>query len=132
MFFWPLRVYLEDTDAGGIVFYANYLKFMERARTEWLLQAGVSLQQLADDSVQCVVRSLQIDYQQPAQLGQQLQVGTAVKEIRRASWTLHQDVRRNSTLICEATVRLACVHASSLKPLPLPLVLLNVLQKEIC
>ncbi len=117
----PIRVYLEDTDAGGIVFYANYLKYMERARSEWLqTHPGMNLGILLAHQVQFVVQSLQIDYHRPAKLGDQLEVSAHLIEQRRASLLMEQEVRRADDLICHAQVRLACLDAQSLKPKAFP------------
>ena len=93
IFAWPVRVYYEDTDAGGIVYYANYLKFMERARTEWLRNYGVDLRQLAaQECMMFVVRSANLDFLQPAHLGDALDVSVEVLRRRPASITLRQQV----------------------------------------
>ncbi len=99
LFTWPVRVYWEDTDAGGIVFYANYLKFMERARTEWLRSLGISqsvLRNPPDGQVggMFVVRSTQLDYLQPARLDDQLLVTARIAESTRITLTITQEVRR--------------------------------------
>jgi len=120
-FVWPVRVYYEDTDAGGIVYYANYLKFMERARTEWLRNYGIDLRQLAaQDRVMFVVRSAKLDFLQPAHLGDVLDVSVEVLRRRPASVTLHQQVTSSGEILCTGEVRLACVELLSMRPRPLP------------
>ncbi len=124
-FSWPVRVYYEDTDAGGIVFYANYLKFFERARTEWLRAAGIAQQQLADEARRVfVVKSAAIDYHAPAKLDDRLEITVAVEKLGRASvefrqeaWLAAEDGRR---LLCSGKVRVGCVDADSLRPVPMP------------
>ena len=120
MFNLQVRVYLEDTDAGGIVFYANYLKFMERARSEFLRSLGIGVQDLPAQDIQFVVRDLQIDYRRPARLGDELQVSAQVIEQGPASLIFRQDVIHQEVLLCTAQVRLACLRASTLKPRALP------------
>ncbi len=130
-FRWSVRVYLEDTDAGGIVFYANYLKFMERARSEWLqAHLGFQLGLLQEHHLQFVVQSLQIDYHRPSRLGDRLDVGVHVVEQRRASLSLRQDMWRGEDAICTAQVRLACLDAQTLRPKAFPDFLLALGQQE--
>ncbi len=123
-FFWPVRVYYEDTDVGGIVYYANYLRFMERARTEWLRALGVEQDRLRRDTGRVfVVRSAQLDFHRPARLDDALQVGVRLLECRRASLRLEQRVLRGAgavELCCAAQVRPACVDAASLRPRAIP------------
>ena len=125
-FRWPLRVYYEDTDAGGIVFYANYLKFFERARTEWLRAAGIGQQMLAVQEQRIfVVKSTAIDYHAPAKLDDQLEITVTVKKLGRASVEFMQEAwRRDSAadarLLCSAGIRVGCIDALSLRPAPIP------------
>jgi acyl-CoA thioester hydrolase len=121
LFEWPVRVYYEDTDAGGVVYYANYLKFMERARTEWLRSHGLDLAQLVrDENAMFVVRQAQLDFHRPAHLSDNLAVSVQVQRRRRVSVDLAQAVSRNETLLCAAQVRLACVDSRTLRPRLLP------------
>lgn len=123
---WQVRVYYEDTDAGGIVFYANYLKFLERARTEWLRSLGFSQARLAQEqSVIFVVSSLTIDYKRTGRLDDLLSVQSIVSQTRKASLHFEQRVVRDETVLVSAKVRLGCVNADSLQPFPLPDVLLQ-------
>jgi acyl-CoA thioester hydrolase len=120
-FVWPVRVYWEDTDAGGIVYYANYLKFMERARTEWLRAIGVDQVQLKDaHGLMFVVVDVEAHYRKPARYGDQLQVSCKVSETSRASLTLDQEVYRDAELLLDGRVRAACLDAQSYRPRPLP------------
>ena len=117
----PIRVYIEDTDAGGVVFYANYLKYMERARTECLRELGVDLEHWQRvHRRQFVVRSAAIDYLQPARYDDLLQVGANIVTLKRASLVLAQPVMRKQSLLVEATVRLACVDVDTLLPKAIP------------
>jgi acyl-CoA thioester hydrolase len=132
-FTWPVRVYWEDTDAGGIVFYANYLKFFERARTEWLRSLGVNQSQLkADLSGLFVVSETQIKYLQPAQLDDELLVTARLSEKGRASLIIEQQALRKNeqgalTMLCQGSIRIAWVHAHTLRPERIPQQLFNVL-----
>lgn len=125
-FFWPVRIYWEDTDAGGIVFYANYLKFFERARTEWLRARGIHQQALRERAGgQFVVSEVQLRFERPARLDEVLQVSARLVEAGRASFTLEQralrlDAADGPTLCCAATVRVGWVDAHSLRPKRLP------------
>jgi len=125
-FSWPVRVYWEDTDAGGIVYYANYLKFMERARTEWLRSAGIEQLPLKErHGLMFVVVDLEAHYRKPARYGDELVVTCAVAERTRASLTFQQHIYRGKPqqggeLLIEGKVRVACLDANSLKPKALP------------
>jgi len=118
---WPIRVYYEDTDAGGIVFYANYLKFFERARTEWLRGCGVDQHQLAmRDRVLFVVRSTAVDYRSPARLDELLSIVSRVERLGRASVDFMQAAWRGNALLATGTIRVACVDATTMRPIPIP------------
>jgi len=120
-FIWPVRVYYEDTDSGGVVYYANYLKFMERARTEWLRTRGYEQDVLVErENLIFVVRSVQLDFLQPARFNEQLAVSVVVSACRGASIEFQQEVRRESTVLCSASVKIACLNSDSLKPQRLP------------
>jgi acyl-CoA thioester hydrolase len=123
-FTWPVRIYWEDTDAGGIVYYANYLKFMERARTEWLRAAGVEQLPLKEQhGLMFVVVDLQAHYRKPARYGDELLVTCAVADRSRASLTFQQQVYRggrDGELLVEGKVRVACLDATNLRPTALP------------
>ena len=120
-FTWPVRIYWEDTDAGGIVYYANYLKFMERARTEWLRAAGIEQLPLKErHGLMFVVVELQAHYRKPARYGDELRVTCAIAERTRASLTFQQQIYRGDELLIEGNVRVACLDANNLKPKALP------------
>ena len=120
-FTWTVRVYYEDTDAGGIVFYANYLKFFERARTEWLRAAGVSQQELLnEDSAIFVVKNAALDYHAPARLDDVLNLTLSIEKLGRASVSFVQQAWCGETLLTSARVKVGCVDAATLRPRPLP------------
>lgn len=128
-FAWPTRVYWEDTDAGGIVYYANYLKFLERARTEWLRAAGIEQIPLRDElGILFVVVDIEARYRRPARYADLLQVTCEVSEFARASLTFEQRIHRDSVdgeLLLESRVRIACLDAIKYRPRPLPPALLR-------
>lgn len=124
IFRWPVRVYYEDTDAGGVVFYANYLRFLERARTEWLRSIGIEQDQLRTElGIIFVVVSCNVRYRKPARFNEQLDVTVQIGERRRSSLTFEQQVLRNGELLCDAEVRAAAVDHQTFKPRPLPAVI---------
>ncbi|WP_210394884.1 tol-pal system-associated acyl-CoA thioesterase [Motiliproteus sediminis] len=118
----PLRVYIEDTDVGGIVYYVNYLKFMERARTELLRVLGYQQQRLKEEGLLFVVHSLQSRYRQPARLDDELTVETTIQALASASLVFVQRVIRicDQTVLCTAEVRVAAVDSEKMRPTPLP------------
>ncbi|MBN8760255.1 MAG: tol-pal system-associated acyl-CoA thioesterase [Thiobacillus sp. 65-69] len=123
---WPVRVYWEDTDAGGVVYYANYLKFLERARSEWLRALGFEQDVLRDDGgVVFVVRRVEIDYLAPARFNDLLNVSVALAERGRASLDVEQTILRGPTRLASARVRLACVDARRFKPAKIPAPILD-------
>ena len=125
-----VRVYWEDTDAGGIVYYANYLKFFERARTEWLRSLGIGQQSLRERSGgMFVVSEVQVRYHRPAQLDDWLEVSAALHSAGRASLTLTQTARRQdqTALLCEGQIRIGWVDAQSLRPARIPAEVLHAL-----
>ena len=137
-FSWPVRVYWEDTDAGGIVYYANYLKYMERARTEWLRSRGIEQTDLKDrEGAMFVVVRAEADFRMPARYGDLLQVTCEVSGSTRASLTFRQDVVRPGAdtsagtgaeeLLVTGSVRIACLDASRFRPRPLPEMVLQVI-----
>ena len=124
-----LRVYWEDTDAGGVVFYANYLKFFERARTEWLRKLGFSQQQmLRDDGVMFVVADTALRYLRAARLDDLLEVTVAVAEAGRASLRLQQQAWRGGELLAEGGIRIGCVAAAGFRPCRIPAAILEKIQ----
>lgn len=121
MFSWPIRVYYEDTDAGGVVYHGQYLAFFERARTEMLRERGFHQQRLLEEQLGFVVRKLTIDYHHPARLDDLLEVRSEITDIRRASLTFTQTLmHKNGTFLCRAEVLVACVNISLMKPVALP------------
>lgn len=130
-----MRVYIEDTDSGGIVYYANYLRFMERARTEFLRHLGIEQTQLARDlDLAFVVRSASIDYLSPARMDDELQISVELLEQRRASLLFSQTVFRPGQSpdkpLCTGLVRIACVKCSSAKPVQVPTDVIEALHRE--
>ncbi|WP_406666730.1 tol-pal system-associated acyl-CoA thioesterase [Gallaecimonas sp. GXIMD1310] len=126
---WPVRIYYEDTDAGGIVYHANYLKFFERARTEWLRQLGVEQDGLLAMDVAFVVRSVKMENHLPARFNELLQVVSQVVQLKRASLVFHQQLlREGGQLLCEADVRVACVDLKKGKATAIPANVWGVLQ----
>ncbi len=117
----PVRVYYEDTDAGGVVYYANYLRFMERARTEWLRELGFEQDELSQrDRVVFAVRSANLEFIKAARFNDLLHVTAAVTSRGKASVVFDQVITRDAELICQGEVRLACVDAIEFKPKPIP------------
>jgi len=117
----PLRVYYEDTDAAGVVYYANYLKFMERARTEWLASLGFELAALERvQRIVFVVRRAEIDYLRPATLGDHLHATMTLTELGRASMTALQEVVRGDSVLAHARVTLACLGSTTRRPTRIP------------
>ena len=129
-FRWQVRVYYEDTDTGGVVYYANYLKFFERARTEWLRSAGVGQQLMTEqENVMFVVKSTAIDYHAPAKLDDRLEISVRIDKLGRASVNFVQEAWRadgsSRELLCDGRIRVGCVHAQSLRPAPIPAAVLD-------
>jgi acyl-CoA thioester hydrolase len=134
-FTWPVRVYYEDTDAGGVVFYANYLKFFERARTEMLRAMGYEQDQLmAEQGIIFVVRSVQVDYLMPARFNELLQVTAKVSVAKKASLTFEQNISRNTStgdaVLASGVIRIACLDANTMRPKAIPEILLEQLTHE--
>lgn len=127
IFSWPVRVYFQDTDAGGVVYHASYVNFMERSRTEWLRSFGYSNAGLMKElGVMFVVRKLELSYLKPAQLDDMLTVTTQIKEIGRSRVNVLQTVQRDGEILSEAEVHLVCVSAAEFKPVSVP----DVLRKQ--
>ncbi len=134
-FSFPLRVYWEDTDAGGIVFYANYLKYFERARTEWLRSLGHEQERLrVETGVMFVVTDTAVSYRSPARLDDLLDVTVQVKHAGLAQMTITQQAWRSNakgkTLLAEGTIRIACVDVESFHPQRIPIFLTRSLDKN--
>jgi len=124
VFRWQVRVYYEDTDSGGVVYYANYLRFMERARTEWMRELGFEQDRLLSETgLLFAVRSAQIDFLAPARFNDLLTVTSEITRYGRASLTFRQDVTRTHdphTPLCGGAVKIACVDAATFRPRPIP------------
>jgi acyl-CoA thioester hydrolase len=117
----PVRVYYQDTDAGGVVFHGKYLNFFERARTEWLRHLGFDVRQLAaHEGVLFIVRELRVSYLLPAQVDDMLTVTAALDNLGRAQFTLDQRVLRGTDLLVQGSVNLVCVSLAGLKPARVP------------
>lgn len=122
-FSWPVRIYYEDTDSGGVVYYANYLKFMERARTEWLRAAGFEQDELINRlGVLFAVRKVEADYLSPARFNDELTVTASIVERGRASLSFWQEVRRSSDnkLLCQGRIKIVSLKHDTLKPCAIP------------
>ena len=116
-----VRIYYEDTDSGGVVYYANYLRFLERARTELLRSLGVQQQQLLEETgLAFAVRSISVEYLKPARLDDLLQIETAVQALGRAQVTFAQTIRRADEVLLTSTVRVACLDLARGKPAAMP------------
>lgn len=117
----PVRVYYQDTDAGGVVYHSTYLNFMERARYEWIRELGFNANALIEDhKILFMVHSIEIDYFKPAVLDDLLQITVAAKEIGRSRITLYQEVLRSHIKLVSATIHVVCVGAEKLKPVSIP------------
>jgi len=120
-FVWPVRVYYENTDAGGVVYHAEYLKFYERARTEWLRALGFEQPELrARDGLIFVVRGMQIEYRQPARFNELLEVRSRLCDLGRSRFVFEQSLVRGAVLLNRATVEVVCVAESGFRPTALP------------
>jgi acyl-CoA thioester hydrolase len=130
-FSWPIRVYYEDTDAAGLVYYANYLRFMERARTEWLRALGFEQTELRDEhGIVFAVSRLEIEFLKPARFNESLSVTVEMSRTGRASLDLVQRVLGGAQeLICRGTVKIACVEAQTMRPCGIPAVVLTELER---
>jgi len=128
-FIWPTRVYWEDTDAGGVVYHARYVAFMERARSEWMRALGWGQEAMRTGGEQVfVVRAMRLDFHKPARLDDALQVSVVLTQCRRASLVMEQQVRRDGELLASASVRLAAVGAADFRPQPINAPMLSVFE----
>ena len=131
IFQWPVRVYYEDTDAGGVVFYANYLKFYERARTEMLRAMGFEQDELiVNESVIFVVRSVQVDYLQPAKFNDLIHVSAEIGLLKSASLSFQQSIYRGEDKLSTANIRIACLDSDTMRPKQIPEPLKRALANE--
>lgn len=115
-----LRVYIEDTDAGGIVYYVNYLKFMERARTEFMRSLGYGKNSIFNYDLMFVVRDVAVTYMLPARLDDELEATASIARLRGAGIVFHQSVRRGDEVLARGEVTIACVDQAEMKPRRLP------------
>jgi len=136
-FRWPVRVFYEDTDTAGIVYYANYLKFFEHARTEWLRAEGINQRELSQTARRAfVVTRCAVDYHAPARLDDQLALTVVVEKLGRASVNFQQQAwldrpNHEPTLLCSALVRVGCVNTDSMRPEPLPIHVANQIRSRL-
>lgn len=124
----PVRVYIEDTDAGGIVYYVNYLKFMERARTEFMRHHGYGKQSIFSTDLMFVVRSVNVNYLRPARLDDELTVTARVLEAGAAQLLFEQRILRGAEELCGGTVDIVCVNRQTLRPRRIPKAMLDALE----
>lgn len=121
MFSWPVRIYYEDTDAGGVVYHTNYIKFMERARTEFLRSQGIELDVMEQEHrILFAIRALSVEYRKPARLNDLLQVTVDFDAVRSASLAFRHTVVCGEVLLCEGTVRVASICADLFRPKAIP------------
>ena len=130
-FSFPVWVYIEDTDAGGIVYYVKYLKYMERARTELMRTLGYDKPAVFDSELMFVVHSLSIQYLRSAMLDDQLQATARIINARRTSFVVEQWVLRGEEVLCQGTVKVACVDRHNQRPQGMPTDMLNALRKQV-
>ena len=124
----PLRVYIEDTDAGGIVYYVNYLKFMERARTEFMRSAGFGKEFIFNHDLMFVVRDIAVHYRGPARLDDELRATARITRLKGASMVMHQRVLRDDVVLAEGDVTIACVDRDGVRPRRMPKEMTETLQ----
>ena len=130
-FAWPLRVYYEDTDVGGVVYYANYLRFLERARTEWLRSKGFDMSVVAaEHAVHFVVQRAEIDFVMPARLDDALTVTVALVRAGNARLVLEQVVQKGEQVLARGKITLACITTDTWKPAPMPQILKDAVEKN--
>ncbi len=129
-FTWTIRVYYEDTDTCGIVYYANYLKFFERARTEWLRSVGFGQQEVADEQgLRFVISRLECEFKLPAKLDDLIEIDVRVARLGNASMVFEQSAKRGSAVLATARVRVGCIQSNTLAPAPLPLELRSAVER---
>ncbi|MCW8905820.1 MAG: tol-pal system-associated acyl-CoA thioesterase [Sedimenticola sp.] len=133
-FLWPVRVYYEDTDSGGVVYYANYLKFMERGRTEWLRSLGFEQDELREkEGILFAVRKVEVDYLSPARFNDALLVSVEIQSRGKASLVFRQEIRSEADggVLCRGAVKVACLDQSGFHPVPIPTALLSVIADDV-
>lgn len=124
----PLRVYIEDTDAGGIVYYVNYLKFMERARTEFMRAQDFGKDYIFNHDLMFVVSDVAVNYQSPARLDDEIEATAQLQRLRGASMVFQQSVRRGDEILAQGAIIIACVDRSGVKPRRLPAEMVDTLR----
>ncbi|MEE4244569.1 MAG: tol-pal system-associated acyl-CoA thioesterase [Kangiellaceae bacterium] len=132
-FIFPVRVYYEDTDVAGVVYYANYLKFMERGRTEWLRSYGADQDVLIDQDVAFAVGGVELKYLKPARFNDALEVVTKIEKLGKASVHFYQQVRsadEPSVIYCQGSIKVVCVTMSNMQPRPIPKSLWEDLRRD--
>lgn len=130
LFEWPVRVYYEDTDSGGVVYHSNYLRFMERARTEWLRALGFEQDALLlEHACLFAVHSMQLNFRRPARFNDALTVKSELLAAGGASMQFEQLIFRDNELLCGATIRIASVDAQTFRPKPIPSFILSEIQR---
>ena len=130
-FSWPVRVYYEDTDAGGVVYYANYLKFMERARTEFLRSLGFEQDELLRQGLIFAVHRAEVDYIKPARFNHALTVTAKISQQKKVSLTFEQEVLNEKGELCSrGKIKIVCLDSESFKPRPIPEVILRTIPNE--
>lgn len=126
----PVRVYIEDTDAGGIVYYVNYLKFMERARTEFMRQLGFDKTFIFNKELMFVVKDVAVNYRTPARLDDELEATACIAKLGGANIVMRQEVRRDRQVLAAGDVTIVCVDQATLKPRKMPPAMLDVLRAQ--
>ena len=120
-FLWPIRVYYEDTDCGGVVYHANYIRFLEQARTEWLRSLNIIQSQLAHNfNIVFAITKINIDFISPAKLDDQLEISVTVHQLKKASIEFFQQINNNGVCCCRATVKVACIDTIRFRPTAIP------------
>jgi 4-hydroxybenzoyl-CoA thioesterase/acyl-CoA thioester hydrolase len=127
----PVKVYLEDTDAGGIVYHVNYLKYMERARTEFLSQLGYDKPAILASGLILVVHSMNISFLRPALLSEQLHATARVQKLGRSYVAFDQAIKRNTEVVCQAEVKIACISQTQHKPKAMPAIMHDFLKQQL-
>lgn len=128
-FNWSVRVYYEDTDAGGVVYYANYLKFYERARTEWLNDLRINQVEMLNKDIAFVVTKAEVDYIKPAILNNQLSITTKIEKMTAASLLFEQSIWRDNELLNKAVIKVACLKLSTFSPCRIPAIVREEFQR---
>jgi len=129
-FRFPIRVYIEDTDAGGIIYYVNYLKFMERARTEYLRSLGYGKQAIFNSNLMFVVKSVNVDYMKPASLDDELEVTAKAIKLGGANMVMEQLIFRSDELLCRGEVKIVSVDKATVRPTRIPKAMVDAVREQ--